>query len=335
MSNSVYQPKISIITPSFNQGQFIEETILSVINQSYQNFELIVIDGGSTDNTVKVLEKYHSKIHYWISEKDGGQSEAINKGLKKASGDIITWLNSDDYYEKNIFEKVVEAFNKNRDYSIIHGKSVLFGENRKEKIIGLDEDIEPHEYLSFMRFPQPSSFFKKEVIEVIGDLNSSWHYAMDFDWIVKSVLAGFKIRRLDDVYSHYRLHDKSKSNNELEFLKEWSQIVDAIFLSTANGRTFAEKMLDLKIVNAEAQIRYKIIVSFSETQLETVFLQHLNLYFHHHYRYFNYHECKRVSEFLRSNYSEFYIKNKFKKYNFRINFIPKVIFKLVKKITNH
>ena len=89
-------PKITIITPSYNQGQFIEETILSVINQGYPNLEYIIMDGGSTDNTVEVIKKYSDHINYWVSEKDKGQSNAINKGLHRATGDIINWLNSDD-----------------------------------------------------------------------------------------------------------------------------------------------------------------------------------------------------------------------------------------------
>ncbi len=93
-------PKISIITPSYNQGKFIEETILSVINQQYSNLEFIIIDGGSTDNTVDIIEKYSTQITYWVSEKDEGQSDAINKGFLKATGEIINWLNSDDYLQE-------------------------------------------------------------------------------------------------------------------------------------------------------------------------------------------------------------------------------------------
>ena len=104
--------KISVITPSYNQAQFIERTILSVLNQNYPNLEYIIMDGGSTDNTVEILKKYSDKI-IWKSEKDNGQSGAINKGLKMATGDIVTYLNSDDIYELGTFEKIAEFFQKN------------------------------------------------------------------------------------------------------------------------------------------------------------------------------------------------------------------------------
>src|SRR5687768_13083798 len=103
-------PKISIITPSYNQGRFIEETILSVINQNYPNLEYIIIDGGSTDNTVEIIRKYEQHLAYWVSEKDGGQSEAINKGFKKATGDIVCWINSDDFFMPGALSKVADCF---------------------------------------------------------------------------------------------------------------------------------------------------------------------------------------------------------------------------------
>src|SRR6476660_6711550 len=104
------KPGISIIIPTLNQGQYIESAIHSVLQQGYSNLELIVIDGGSTDNTLQVIEKYRNKIDYFVSEKDSGQTEAINKGLKVAKGDIVTWLNSDDFYEPGVFETVIPAF---------------------------------------------------------------------------------------------------------------------------------------------------------------------------------------------------------------------------------
>jgi glycosyltransferase involved in cell wall biosynthesis len=103
-------PKISIITPSYNQGHFIEETITSVLDQGYPNLEYIIMDGGSKDNTVEVIKKYEKHITYWVSERDKGQSDAINKGFARATGDVINWLNSDDYYAKGTLQKVGEVF---------------------------------------------------------------------------------------------------------------------------------------------------------------------------------------------------------------------------------
>ncbi len=103
-------PRITIVTPSYNQGQYIEETILSVINQDYPNLEYIIIDGGSSDNTVEIIKKYSDRITYWISEKDNGQAHAINKGFRKATGDILNWLNSDDQLQPGALKIIAQRF---------------------------------------------------------------------------------------------------------------------------------------------------------------------------------------------------------------------------------
>jgi glycosyltransferase involved in cell wall biosynthesis len=108
----MYYPKISIVIPSYNQGKYLEETILSVINQNYPNLEYVIIDDGSTDNSVEIIKKYEKYLTYWVSEKDNGQSDAINKGLKKCTGEIFNWLNSDDYLETNALFKIAEAYKK-------------------------------------------------------------------------------------------------------------------------------------------------------------------------------------------------------------------------------
>lgn len=121
-------PKISIITPSYNQGKFLEETILSVLDQDYPNIEYIVIDGGSNDESVDVIRKYESRIHHWVSEKDRGQSHAVNKGMEHVTGEIIGWINSDDVYLPGAFRKVARAFSKNRDAILVHGDRILIDE---------------------------------------------------------------------------------------------------------------------------------------------------------------------------------------------------------------
>ena len=121
-------PKISVVIPSFNQGEFIEETILSIINQKYPNLELIVIDGLSTDNTLKIIKKYFDSINYFVSEADNGQAHALNKGFLKASGEICAYLNSDDIYIDNILWKIAEEYKNNEGYLVlaIGRKSIRF-----------------------------------------------------------------------------------------------------------------------------------------------------------------------------------------------------------------
>jgi glycosyltransferase involved in cell wall biosynthesis len=326
---SVY-PKISVIVPSFNQGVFIEETFVSLISQQYTNLEIIVIDGGSKDGTVSVIERYVANIAYWISEKDSGQSEAINKGFSKATGDIITWLNSDDCYEPGTLHKAAEAFNADRSLSIWHGKSTLFGQKINPKVIGLDRDIALHDYFPFMRFPQPSCFLRFSDLSKVLPVTNDMHYAMDFELIVKILLNGGKIKRSDELLSRYRLHETSKSNHNLAFLKEWSKVLAAVFHALKGGQAYLDHMYALGLVPGQKLPVYESSITFTETELESVFLQHLNSCYHFNYREFNKKECGKISDFLRTHFFSFYKANNYRKYNNRLKFIPKFVFRLLR-----
>ncbi len=219
-------PLVSIITPSFNQGQFIEETLKSVASQTYRHYEHIIIDGGSTDETVKILKKYKAKYPdkiKWLSEKDKGQSDAINKGLKMAKGEILTWLNSDDYFFPDTLEKVVNFFNQNKKCFWLSGDYVIVNE-KGEKIHSF-----VRWYKKFLRnlpfFPaiyianfinQPSTFFRKEVIKKIGWLNVKLRYEMDYEYWLRMIRAGYKNFYLDSPFSYFRVHKQSKGGGQFE-----------------------------------------------------------------------------------------------------------------------
>lgn len=329
----VNNPKISIVIPTLSQGQFIEETILSILDQTYKNFEIIIIDGGSTDNTLSIIKKYEKHIKYWISEKDSGQSSAINKGLKISSGEIVTWLNSDDRYELTTLQIVKDAFTNDPEIDILHGKTKLFGEAIKTKIIGLEKDIPLYEYLSYMRFPQPSSFLKKEFLNSQFLVNENLHYAMDFELIARAILLGAKIKRIDDILSHYRMHKNSKSNDEMKFLTEWAIIVQKILFSL-NNKTLSGKMEELELVGHTVTGKFETTIDLDAKAVETVFLQHIDLHYHYNYRLFNYKQCAKISAFLKENYSSFYLTNNYNKYDFRRKFIPKFVFEIVRRLNN-
>lgn len=212
-------PKISIITPTFNQGQYIEQTILSVLNQNYPNLEYIIIDGGSTDNTVDIIKKHENKISYWVSEKDKGQSDAINKGLKIATGDIINWLNSDDYYEPNILLKIAETFASTKA-SCIYGKTRLFDETSPSK--GTHKTFVGESLIETLCKPiidQPSTFFSKEALMVMGELSLKLHYVMDKEWWIK-YLFYFQLKSIsyvDEFFVNFRFHEDSKTISKANF----------------------------------------------------------------------------------------------------------------------
>jgi len=153
-------PKISIVIPSYNQGQYLEESILSVIDQKYPDLELFVVDGGSTDNSVNVIKKYAQHLKWWVSEKDKGQSEAINKGFARATGDIISWLCSDDLYTPGTFHKVASYFSQQKgNVGLIHGGITLYKNNTDLKSSWGDKDPSIERNLAGMAFSQPAAFF--------------------------------------------------------------------------------------------------------------------------------------------------------------------------------
>ncbi len=224
-------PKISIITPSFNQGQFIEETILSVFNQNYPNLEYIIIDGGSTDNTVDIIKKYNDKITYWVSEKDNGQSHAINKGFKKATGDIVTWLNSDDMLYLNALLTVAKTFNENPSIDFIYGECEEWFQDDLHKINPLPESNLNVNRLSGFPYFQPASFYKRDALFEIGLLDESLNFSMDRDLFLRFIL-NKEMLKIKQPLAIYRHHDDSKSHNIfIQSHQENLQIISNLYYS--------------------------------------------------------------------------------------------------------
>lgn len=211
-------PKISIITPSYNQGHYIEETILSIINQGYPNYELIIIDGGSTDNTVDVIKKYESNIAYWVSEKDKGQSDAINKGLAKATGEIFNWINSDDYLEPGALMAIGSYFATHPEKNVLCGFTHCFYDEDKSTSHTYQMGVKKTatETMINIAMNQPGTFFRTNVIRAIGGVNESLRYIFDNEMWFK-YLAKFgvgSIGKTDTLIAHFRLHKDSKSVHE-------------------------------------------------------------------------------------------------------------------------
>jgi glycosyltransferase involved in cell wall biosynthesis len=213
--------KISVVTPSFNQGQFLEETITSVLRQTYPHKELIVIDGGSRDASVSILEKYGPQLAFWVSEKDRGQSHAINKGLARATGDVVTWLNSDDRLADGALARVADYFAAEPDVGVVHGGAVLFDAHGVRKVDFGYPDPCPERYLSGMAFPQPASFFRRRWLEHVGPLSETHHFGMDYDLFARLALCT-RFRKVDAVLADYRLHDSSKTVlQDDRFIEDW------------------------------------------------------------------------------------------------------------------
>ena len=205
-------PLISIITPSLNQGRFIEETILSVKFQDYPHIEHIVIDGGSTDETIDVLKKYENQYNLkWISEPDKGQSDALNKGLRMAKGKIIGWLNSDDTYQPQAVKKIVETFLKYPEVDIIYGKCNFINENNE---ISGSSNLKPFTLKALSKHqlnPSVAVFYQKGVFEKIGDFNFSLQFVMDYDFYIRIAKKRLNIKGIDIILANFRSHFLSKT----------------------------------------------------------------------------------------------------------------------------
>lgn len=207
-------PKISIVMPSYNQVQFIEKSILSILNQNYPNTELIIIDGGSNDGTVDIIKKYDNKITLWISEKDKGQSDALNKGFNKCTGEIFGWLNSDDVYLPNAFKNVVSIFKKNVDKSIVFG-DWLFIDNEDNVIDhhhAFDFNLNHFKYEGFHLNAQ-SMFWRKEVHNNFSGFQVNLHSTMDYQMILEfGINEGEKsFIRIPNLLGAFRRYEEQKT----------------------------------------------------------------------------------------------------------------------------
>ncbi len=209
-----HYPKISIVTPSYNQGEYIEETILSIINQNYPNLEYIIIDGGSTDGTVDIIRKYEKHISYWVSEPDNGQSHAINKGLSKATGQVFNWLNSDDLLAENSLKTIGENF-LNSNIGILCGYCRIFEDKTNKEVyhyrMGIKKTFE--ETILEHQVNQPATFYNLNVIKQLGAINEEYTYVMDlelwFRYLLRFGLTSIKL--IDDTLAHFRVHAQSKT----------------------------------------------------------------------------------------------------------------------------
>jgi len=209
--NSSY-PKISIVTPSYNQGKFLERTILSILNQNYPNLEFIIIDGGSTDESLKIIKKYEKYLSYWVSEKDRGQSDALNKGFKMTTGEIIGWQNSDDIYLPGAFDKVAKFFKENSKIDIVYGNR--FDIDEDDNIIGESRFVRfskiVYQY-DGLPFGTQSLFWRRALFSKIGYLDVELHFSMDYEYFLRAAIFKAKFRYIPFYLGAMRRHKAAKT----------------------------------------------------------------------------------------------------------------------------
>jgi glycosyltransferase involved in cell wall biosynthesis len=213
--------KITIITPSLNQAKFIEQTIRSVVTQSYKNIEYLILDGGSTDGSVEIIKKYakkHPKIIKWQSKKDKGQVHAVNQGLKKATGDIIAYLNSDDYYLPGTFAKVVSFFRNNPGSQWLVGNCKVTAKNLSWTF-KLKHLVPIHKNKNWLYLSnwinQPAVFLRKDLVNKVGQFKEKYNYAFDYDYWLRGQKFSLPGRTKQKL-AVFRVHPNSKGSSNFQ-----------------------------------------------------------------------------------------------------------------------
>jgi glycosyltransferase involved in cell wall biosynthesis len=264
-------PLVSIVTPSFNQGAFLEETILSVLNQTYHPIEYIIVDGGSTDDSVDVIRRYEAHLAYWVSEPDRGQAHAINKGLRRARGTILGWLNSDDTLMPDTVSRVVKAMNDGS--MVIHGSVRLVDAAgdaiarpklaKRRRSFGLDTIVDDG------LVNQPGTFWSRELLERVGYLNECLTYIMDYELWIRMVVAGAEFRRLEDPpLATYRLTEDTKTVAGMYKMGfEKLRVLDHLMSDPELGQKtgIPQKVLERKARRARAFACLKICRGYART----------------------------------------------------------------------
>lgn len=221
-------PKITIITPSFNQGVYLEQAIKSVRVQQYPTLEHIIVDGGSTDNSVNILEEYSSRCGWrqlrWISEPDHGQSDALNKGFKMASGEIVGWLNADDLYHPGCFRNVLEGFQRFPAADIIYGDYAWVDAEGRAFQLRRETSFSKFVllYHHMLYVPTTATFFRRRFIDEGELLDISYHYAMDYEFFVRLAERGYRFQHISRTLADFRSQPASKSNTgaKQQFLEQ-------------------------------------------------------------------------------------------------------------------
>ena len=208
----IESPLVSVITPSFNQARYLEATIRSVIGQDYPRIEYIIVDGGSTDGSVDVIKKYQDKLSWWVSEKDKGQTDAINKGFNRAKGEILAWINSDDTYNPGAMGEAVKYLVNHPEVALVYADCNFIDE--EDRIIGkfnsAQTDIRRLRR-GYVHIPQQTMFFRAKYWKELGPLDPSFYFAMDYDlWTRIAAHAPFKYLA-GKTWANFRLHTSGKT----------------------------------------------------------------------------------------------------------------------------
>lgn len=319
-------PRITIVTPSYNQGAFIETTIRSVLAQNYPNLQYIVIDGGSTDQTIQIIKHYENQIDYWISEKDNGQSEAINKGLRKSNGELFNWLNSDDLLEKEALYKIAKVYLKKnvnciigdcRHFSNFDNSTVAVGQTQ------LSENAE--KTIWRLGMGQPSTFYTTSFVKEMKGLNEQLHFAMDtnlwYQFLTRNSIDN--VEYIPNILSHFRLQSASKTTaSESYFIQD----VNAIRYSLLKACDCPDIVLNYfsRPINNDYHSDWSL-EKINKKRLVGYFAHYVGTEYYSHFNYKSAKQCFRIA--LDSGITS----ESTRKQYLKVKLIPKLILNFLRK----
>jgi glycosyltransferase involved in cell wall biosynthesis len=218
--------RVSIVTPSFNQSSYLEQTMLSVLGQDHPHIEYVVIDGASTDQSVDIIRKYEDKLAYWVSEKDGGQAEAINKGFAHATGDIVAWLNSDDYYLPGAISAAVKVFEENPEVILVYGNMLAVDEDGETFNALNYKQLTLEDLLCFQIIGQPAVFMRRSALQKTNGLDTTFHFLLDHHLWIRLAQQG-RILHVPQLWAAARYHPEAKNRAQASgFGKEAFRILE-------------------------------------------------------------------------------------------------------------
>jgi len=225
-------PLVTIVTPSYNQGRFLEATIRSVLEQDYPNIEYIIVDGASTDNSVEIIQRYADRLAWWVSEKDSGQSEAINKGLQRARGEFVAWLNSDDVYQPGAVAAAVAAFRSHPEAGLVYGDALSIDADGKPFNIMRARQYSLVDLLSFNIICQPAAFMRRSVLEQVNYLDPTYHLLLDnLLWMKMARLA--PIVYVPQIWAAARYHEAAKNRTRgPAYGQEAKRLIESLSVQT-------------------------------------------------------------------------------------------------------
>jgi glycosyltransferase involved in cell wall biosynthesis len=266
-------PKITIVTPSYNHASYIEETIRSILLQNYPNLEYIIMDGGSNDGTIEILNAYKKYTTHCISEKDRGQGHAINKAIKLSTGDIFNWINSDDFLLKGALFEVGKFFLENQDCSLTYGDSLIMYPNNRIEIYRA-VDFDTLDFVSRISIHQPSAFWKTSLFKEIGIIDENLGYTMDYDLWMRIVF-DYKHKRLPVQLTAFRRYPGSKSSgaDQKNVNNDYRRVLSRLINSVASS--YNPLLKKLKLYRNDANYKYSLKTKFDPILQKKIVYQYI------------------------------------------------------------